>query len=375
MKNVDFTAKLKGYTQNLSTSMQSIVIVDPVDHSEWDAFVSNHPFGWICHLSDWKKVLESAFPHMKGYYIALRAESGKGFQAGLPIFHVRSWVLGDRLVAAPFATLFDPLVSTPDHFIQLLEAVVHLSTELKTKSIEIRALSAGLLLKGNGLASSYNYKHHYLNLEPGPEGLMRKFHRTCVRQRISRSRLSDLKLKIGRDESDLKEFYRLFAITRRRVGRPLQPYRFIKSLWDVFSPSGQLELLLALKEGAALAGIMLFKFKDRVSAEFAASDESFKDLSPNHFLFWEAIQMAHREGYRLFDFGRTSPDNHHLMDFKRRWGAEVIDLPEFRSHVQLSDAAEHRGQGWKERLVETIVRRAPICAQELIGSSIYQHMG
>jgi len=35
------------------------------------------------------------------------------------------------------------------------------------------------------------------------------------------------------------------------------------------------------------------------------------------------------EGYQLFDFGRTSPLNKSLMDFKSRWGTEVRDLPEF----------------------------------------------
>jgi lipid II:glycine glycyltransferase (peptidoglycan interpeptide bridge formation enzyme) len=250
-----------------------------------------------------------------------------------------------------------------------------LSVELKTKSIEIRAMAAGQLMEGNGLAANFFYKHHYLNLEPGPEALMKKFHRTCVRQRIGRARSSGLKLKIGLEESDLKEFYRLFKITRRRISRPVMPYRFLKSLWDVFRPAGRLELLLALKEDKALGGLILFKFKDRVSAEFAASDESFKGVSPNHFLFWEAIQRSHLQGFRLFDFGRTAPDNQNLMDFKRRWGAEVVDLPQFYSPPQLADASAQTSKSWKVLLAQAIVSRAPDYAQELIGSVIYRHMG
>ena len=359
----------------INLKMKAIQIIDPIKDIRWDHFVSKHPLGWICHLSGWKRVLENSFPHMKGYYIALRAESEEGFQAGLPIFHVRSRILGNRLVAAPFATLFDPLVSSARQFRPLLEAVRGLAAELKTGSIEIRALAAGRLMEGCGLAASYFYKHHYLKLEPGPAALIKKFHRTCVRQRINRARASDLKLKVGSAEEDLKEFYRLFKITRRRVRRPVQPYRFLKGLWDVFRPAGRLELLLALKEERVLGGLVLFKFKDRVSAEFAAYDDGFKNVSPNHFLFWEAIQRAHRQGFRLFDFGRTAPDNHDLMDFKRRWGTAVVDLPKFFSLPKLAEAVAQADQSWKVRLAQTIIGRAPDCAQELISAAIYRHMG
>ena len=75
--------------------------------------------------------------------------------------------------------------------------------------------------------------------------------------------------------------------------------------------------------------MLLSKFRDRVSGEFVAVDPAFQNISPNHFLFWEAIKSACEEGYRIFDFGRTSPRNVGLMDFKRRWGTQVTDLPQF----------------------------------------------
>jgi CelD/BcsL family acetyltransferase involved in cellulose biosynthesis len=320
-------------------------------------------------------VLDTSFPHIKGYYIALRKDSGEGFKAGLPTFYVRSCVLGHRLVAAPFATLFDPLVSNPDQASCLVEAVKTLAADLNVTSFEIRALAAGHLMKCHDLASCHFYKHHYLNLEIGPNALMKKFHRTCVRQRINRARSSNLKLKVGREEVDLQEFYRLFKITRRRVRRPVLPYRFFKNLWDVFGPSGQLELLLARKNSTTLGGLILFKFGKRVSAEFAASNKCFKSECPNHFLFWNAIKRSHRQGYRIFDFGRTAPDNQHLMDFKRRWGTQVIDLFQFYGTKQSVVTALQTSQDWRVRLSQAIIGWAPNCLQEFIGSAIYRHMG
>ena len=38
--------------------MNTLQSIDPLKDSRWDGFVAGHPFGWVCHLSGWKKVLE-----------------------------------------------------------------------------------------------------------------------------------------------------------------------------------------------------------------------------------------------------------------------------------------------------------------------------
>ena len=108
----------------------TIKLIDPITDPRWDKFVENHPFGWICHLSGWKQVLEKSFKHMKGYYFALLDNSGN-IQAALPIFEVKSWLTGNRLVSIPFATLCDPLISKSEEMAILLEAVLEYSEELK----------------------------------------------------------------------------------------------------------------------------------------------------------------------------------------------------------------------------------------------------
>ena len=96
---------------------------------------------------------------------------------------------------------------------------------------------------------------------------------------------------------------------------------------EIFYPKDMIELPLAEKDNKIIAGMLLFKYKKRVSAEFAVSDKIFQKFSPNHFLFWNAIKISIREGFEIFDFGQTSPANKGLMKFKKRWGSEVVDLP------------------------------------------------
>jgi hypothetical protein len=355
--------------------MEYVTTIDPVKDPRWDKFVENHPFGWICHLSGWKQVLEKSFPHMRGYYLALLDDRNNHIKAGMPVFEVRSWLTGKRLVSIPFATLCDPLISSSEEMQILFDEALNLSKKFRNTYIEIRSLSSSPLIRNNQFGESRFYKHHYLLLENEPEQLRKKFHRTCVRQRISRAIESNLSLRVGDSESDLNSFYQLHVLTRRRLRLPPQPYNYFKLLWNTFSPTKKMIILLAEKEGKTIASLILFKFKDRVSAEFAASDETFRDLSPNHFLFWEAIKSAYHEGYKIFDFGRTSPSNEALMDFKNRWGTKVIDLPQYFYPKQALEKLSKEEESIGFRLVQKICEKAPDYTLQPIGRFCYRHLG
>jgi lipid II:glycine glycyltransferase (peptidoglycan interpeptide bridge formation enzyme) len=136
-------------------------------------------------------------------------------------------------------------------------------------------------------------------------------------------------LKAGQSKDDMAEFYELYRRTRKRLGLPAHPYRFFTSLWDKFSPRGQMMLWLAEHQEQVIAGHIFFRFNGRVSVDFLGWDKRFYRTSPNHFLFWEQIKGAQNDRFKVYDFGRTSPDNAGLMAFKGRWGTRVADLPVF----------------------------------------------
>jgi GNAT acetyltransferase-like protein len=351
-----------------------VILIDPVEDPRWDRFVMDHPFGWICHLSGWKQVLEKSFKHMKGHYFALVDQDNR-ITAGLPIYEVKSKLTANRLVSIPFATLCDPLISKQEDMNMLFRPILELFKKRKSKYIKTGTLFSHSLTQNNMFGVVDFYKHHYLTLDQSLKQLKKKFHRTCVRQRISRATKSNLKTKLGRDESDLSRFYKVYIGTRKRVGRPVQPYRYLRSIWEAFYPSKQIRLLLTEKDEKTIAGLLLFKFKDRVSAEFSASDEAYKDMSPNHYLLWKGIQMAHEEGYRIFDFGRTSPKNTGLMDFKRRWGTQVVDLTQLYFPKEIAKTTDQDEVSRKFKLVSKICKEAPNFAQEIIGKICYRHLG
>lgn len=353
----------------------NIQLIDPVNDPRWDSFVEDHPFGWICHLSKWKQALEKSFRHMKGYYYAIVDESGKDICAALPVYTVKSWITGNRIVSIPFASLCDPLISKNEDLNNLLKSAISLSEEIKSSFIEIRALSSPAIITNNRLRKIAVYKQHVLFLNDDPEHLKFKFHRTCVRQRINRALKSNLKLKVGKNLSDLKNFYQLHLISRKRLCLPPQPFCFFKSLWDIFSPENQLTMLLVESKGKSIAGLILLKFKDKVSAEFAVSDANYKNMSPNHFIFWEAIKMSYDEGYKFFDFGRTSPANKSLMDFKKRWATEEIDLPQYYYPEKVMQNSTGVENSLRYKFTSKICSKAPCSTLQVIGNFCYRHLG
>lgn len=353
--------------------MSEVTIIDPVHDERWDTFVENHPFGWICHLSGWKQALEKSFKHMKGYYLVLL--NNNTIKAALPLFEVKSWLTGNRLVSIPFATLSDPLISNTDDMNELFESALNLSKELKASYVELRTLASSSLIQDKRLGVQRFYKHHFLRLETDPEQLKKTFDRTCVRQRISRAQKSNLCLKLGENESDLRDFYRLYLLTRKRLGLPLQPYVFLKTAWETFSPSKRIVLLLAEDKGQPIAGVLLFKFKDRVSIELSAHDESYRNVSPIHFLFWEGIKSSYKEGYKMIDFGRTAPSNKSLMDFKKRWGTTVVDLPYLYYPKEALEKNSEREQSRSYKIINKICKNAPDFTLAHIGKFCYRHLG
>lgn len=353
--------------------MQVSVIDLRNEEGIWDLFVKNHPNGWITHLSGWKKVLDKSFYHMKGHYLVIR--EGSFIRSALPVYEVNRWLTGKRLVSIPFATLCHPLVSDENDMITLLQAALELGKEIGAAYVEIRTMSEKGEIQDGRFSTSKRFKHHYLLLDAEPEILKKRFDRTCVRQRISRATSRGVSIERVVDESGLAAFFRIHMITRKRLGLPPHPCRFIRSLWNVFSPSGQLAVNLAKFDGQYIGGIMLFQFNGRISAEYLVSDENFRDLSPNHILLWDAIQKGCRDGCQVFDFGRTHVSNEGLMDFKKRWGTDVVDLPIFYSPPSKQ---VFRLQEWNPDRHATVVKifnRMPLLLLRAVGSSYYRFLG
>ena len=358
--------------------MNAPFFLDPGLDARWDDFVETHPLGQVYHLSAWKKVLEASFRHIRGHHVVMGdGEDGEiVIRAGLPVYEVKSWLTGNRLVAAPFATLFDPLVSGPEDLGPLLDTITETARDKRADYVEIRTLDAPAWFAGKAFGESRCYLHHYIRLDAPLDNIWKSFHRSCVRQRVTRAESSGLLVREATTRSDLLAFFRLLTKTRRKRSLPPHPLRFLESMWNVLRPAGRLKLIMAEKNGTPVAGLMLLTFKDRVTAEHLGSDAAFKSISPVHGLFWHGIRWAHGQGFRIFDFGRTAPTNTSLLDFKSRWGTSCRELSTFLWPAEVAGKRASPEASWKYRLAQTLSSRGmPVFVGRIVGNFCYRHLG
>jgi len=313
---------------------------------------------------------------MKGHYFVKLDSDTDAIRAALPVYEVRSLFMGNRFVSIPFSTLSDPLVSTPQELNALLEPVQELARSRRHARIEIRTTETADLFRDSQFQGSRTYKRHVLKLDASPEELKKRFHRSCVRQRIDRALKSELAVFEAQDDRHLGDFQRLHALTRKRLGLPPQPGRFFRNLFQHLAGSGKLTLFIATMRGHVVGGLILLHHGERASAEAMAEDVRFRALCPVHLLFWEAIKFASSAGYAVFDFGRTADSNKGLMTFKSRWATEAVDLPVFSCPEVCARPAGERRVGlcaypWVTRLI----KHAPMPMARLVGEFCYRHMG
>ncbi len=351
--------------------MYELKTIDPCKDPRWDEFVASHPYGWIVHLSGWKEVIEETFPHMKGHYLALVDSKTNTIEAGLPIYEVRSWLTGNRLVSIPFATLSDPLAVNEIQLQKLLGTIESHAMAKKNHPLILRLFQTKDLFANRKANLSEMYLTHEMALQPNPETVQKTFSRN-VRRIINTFDNGPLTIKQASpdDLGSIGIFFDLYTKTRKRLGLPAQPFSMFRALFRLFAPEGHISLLTALHKEKPVGGLIVLKFKDRVSSEFLASDYALRDLNIDHFLYWNAIRSACQEGYAKYDFGRTAVSNSPLAEFKRRWGTREILLPEYSSpqNTPKEDTSSYK-------MIRTICTKVPTPLFQTFSRFCYRHLG
>ena len=376
MTSIDRKNRETAATPWKRSELSAVHWLSPDQAGEWDAFVAQHPLGLVYHLSAWQKVLETAFQHIRGRFLVLRDERGE-IKAGLPLYTVSSWLLKNRTVSVPFATMCDPLVSTKEEFDLLWPVIENQSREQQSQRIEIRTRCVATECVPSILTAGARYKHHYLPLNESTDVLFRSFHQSCVRRRVEKARRGGLIIEERQDDQSLRVFHALLVATRRKRLLPPMPFAFFEAIYRYLSPN-HVSLYLGLSEGEPVAGLMALKFRDMWTMEYNGDADNAAP-GANQFLCWDTIQRAKNSGARYYSFGRTAIDNESLLDYKRRWATVEEDLVDFTNVPgSMRARSEESATAVSEALYITakkVLRYAPVGMQKSFGDFCYRHLG
>jgi CelD/BcsL family acetyltransferase involved in cellulose biosynthesis len=347
-------------------------------HSEWDTFVQRHASGTVYHTTEWKKALEQAFPHIRGRFLALREKNSGQLLGGLPVYHVRSWLLGRRLVSIPFATVCDPLVTTLEEWNALAPELERECQTTRSKKMEIRAvLTPGHLPSSFGRRSLF--KHHSLPLDIGFEALRLRFDKQSVRQKAEKARKAGVVIEERNDRTAMAISHALLAMTRRRLSLPPMPYRFFEAIHNNLRAE-HLKIFLAYQNSQAIACHIVLIFRDQWISEYSANaDGAISGV--NQLLYLETIRQACAQGAQRFSYGRTSTDNEGLLSYKRRWGTVEEKLTDYTLRrtgapkLQVKGSAASLRDSRLYNVCKQAIARTPMPVCKLIGNFCYRHLG
>jgi lipid II:glycine glycyltransferase (peptidoglycan interpeptide bridge formation enzyme) len=259
-------------------------------------------------------------------------------------------------------------VDTWEHLIELSEALRRERTKHGWDYIEFRPIVSEPALEG--FESSETFFLHKLNLRPESAEIFRGFHKSSTQRKIKRAEREGLVCESGVSERLLSQFYKLLALTRRRHFLPPQPRTWFSNL--VRCMGNQLSIWVASSGGIPIASILTLQLKNTLVYKYGGADQRFFNLGGMQMLLWRVIEQASGQGFNEFDLGRSDQEDHGLILFKDRLGANRSSITYFRN-----PPVSRRSLLWPGS--SHIGKRVVSCIPESLlaagGRLLYKHFG
>jgi FemAB-related protein (PEP-CTERM system-associated) len=191
-----------------------------------------------------------------------------------------------------------------------------------------------------------------------------------LRSQIRRAQKENMTVRVGGVEY-LDEFYAVFARCMRDLGTPVYSKRFFRAICDHFPKESR--ICLVSFNGAPLAAGFLYGFRSVLEIPWAASDKRFSRLAPNMLLYSSVLEHACREGFQVFDFGRSTPDSG-TYRFKEQWGAQPHQLHWYYWTTGGEKIPQLNPQNPKYELAIKIWRQLPLHLANWLGPHVVKYL-
>ena len=343
--------------------------IDPTKDARWSKFVERHPKASVFHTVGWLQTLQ----HTYGYepFAFTTSPQNDELENGIAFCYVNSWLTGRRLVSLPFSDHCELLCDSAEDLKFLLQDLQITREQQNWKYLEIRPIDQRLdQVRETGFRPGAKYFLHRLDLRPNLDEVFANLDKNSVQRRIHHAERAGLIEKCGRSEDLLREFYRLFLLTRGRHQLPPTPYAWFQNLIQGLGEA--LEIRIACKDGSPAAAILTLRFRDFLYYKYGCSDARLHKLGATPWLLWNAISAAKHSGAHEFDMGRTEEGNTGLLTFKNHW----VPVPRplvYWNYPEVSGVGS--ADGWKMKVAKRVFSFMPRKLMALTGSLVYRHIG
>ena len=292
-----------------------VTVRDDTPFGSADAYVSAHPSGSSYHRQIWLAVIRASFGHDTKYLVA---DAGGQVAGVLPLVFFRSRLFGRFAVSMPFVNYGGVLADTPQAEQALLARGIAETQNAGGTHLELRHTAQRF---PDTLAPKRHKVSMALELEPTADGQWQALDRK-LRNQVRKAEKSGLVTRDGGLEL-LQDFYRVFARNMRDLGTPVYGIRFFKEVLGAFPNHSR--VFVVSTGGRPIAASLVHWHGQRIEVPWASSLREFNPLCANVLLYWQMLRFAIAQGFRTFDFGRSTPDEG-TYHFKKQWGAQPTEL-------------------------------------------------
>jgi FemAB-related protein (PEP-CTERM system-associated) len=330
----------------------------------WESYVIKSGSSHSYHRAGWKNVIERSFGH-KTYYLSAgnHASDVKGI---LPLVHIKSSLFGNYMVSLPYFNYGGICADSREACSSLLDEAIRIAQEVKAEHIELRHVGENIF----DLPVKTAKMSMRLSLPEEPDTLWKSLP-SKLRSQIRRPEKEDMQVKIGR-EDDLDGFYKVFSMNMRDLGTPVYPKTFFQNILAEFPETARI-CSVYTKDGEPVASGFLVGFKAILEIPWASSKKEFNRYSPNMLLYWSVLKFACENGYKTFDFGRSSPGEG-TYRFKEQWGAQPVQLYWHYWMCNGGILPELNPKNPKYQMAIKIWKKLPVPITKIIGPKIVKNL-
>jgi FemAB-related protein (PEP-CTERM system-associated) len=385
--------QIESLTASTTSAPHEIKCAADSDRESWDGYVQKHPDASLFHLFGWRDVIHETYAHPAYYLMAVQGEVMAPVPGGdedppartvvgvLPLVHLKHRIFGNSLVSLPFFDGGGILADSREVEATLLSGAVRLSRKLGASKIELR--QEGILASCHDISACGSQGSQaplklttrsdkvrmLMNVPESSEMLMKSF-KSKLRSQIAKPLKEGLTSKVGGAEL-LEDFYRVFLVNMRDLGSPVHSIRLMQRVLTEFSDRSR--IFVVYKADEPVASALVIGLGKMLRNPWASSLRKYAILSPNMLLYLRMLEFACDNGYRVFDFGRSTRGEG-TYKFKEQWGS--VPTPLYWHYVSLDGKSIELESSGMERFKRAAHywRKLPVSVTRLIGPSIRKHI-
>lgn len=333
-----------------------IELLTPELEATWENYVGDHAEGTLFHRLPWRDLVRRVYRHKPEYWVATE---GTKIMGAFPLFHVKTWLGGYKLVSIPGGVAGGILADDESIFQALITHARKRADQTGCKYLELR----------HQMPKSIDWpvQNRHVNVviplreEEAHFKALRGDIRRCLRRAFEQN------FEIELESNDIAAFFDLYALGQRNFGTPVEGRAWIEGVYHAFPEAHRISLIK--KDGAVVLAKLMRIYKNEVSPVLSYGLPEYRAQYPEHLLCWEWMKHGHKLGLEYFNFGR-SLEGSGPYKFKLGWDGQPQPLHYYYYLGAGQTVPDFTQTGSRRQKVARIWKKLPLPVANWLGPRI-----